>query len=237
MNRDEFYHLLRASADIIETQRQWRGIDVTADPARILVLGSQSILGSWSEEYLPDQTTESVEMDVAFMPTVQDEFHFEEPAQEFADWIEASLGEGSRFYDAFDVYAQGVTRETAILPEGWEDRLVRLDVPQADTSTQVFCLDPYDLCAGKLTRLEYKDRAYVSSLIDAGDISVEVLRDRIGLIRDPRFTMPLRTQANDYLNAFLSEKKVEKRHDEIPAMKDDDVHDPSARRKRRRHSR
>ncbi len=46
MNREQFYHLLRASAEIVENQRAIRGIDVNAKPARILIIGSQSILGS-----------------------------------------------------------------------------------------------------------------------------------------------------------------------------------------------
>ena len=130
MNREQFYHLLRASAEIVETQRAWRGIDVDAEPTRILVIGSQSILGSWSEEYLPADTTSSVEMDVAFMPVPVDEYAFDVPAQEFADWVEANIGEETRFHDSFSVYAQGVEANTAILPTGWQQRLIEIRVPQ-----------------------------------------------------------------------------------------------------------
>lgn len=92
MNREQFYHLLRASAEIVERQRAVRGIDVNEQPARIIVIGSQSILGSWSDEYLPDYTTRSAEMDVAFMPTAGDEYAFDLPRQELADLIEGYLG-------------------------------------------------------------------------------------------------------------------------------------------------
>ncbi|WP_156958282.1 hypothetical protein [Bifidobacterium crudilactis] len=72
MNREEFYHLLRASSSIIEDERARHGIDTVRSPARILVLGSQSILGSMHEEYLPEETTYSAEIDLAVMPTRED---------------------------------------------------------------------------------------------------------------------------------------------------------------------
>ncbi len=202
MNREQFYHLLRASAEIVERQRAMRGIDVNEQPARIIVIGSQSILGSWSDEYLPDYTTRSAEMDVAFIPTAGDEYAFDMPRQELADLIEGYLGEETRFRDAFKVYAQGVDTDTAILPVGWGNRLVRLEVPDQQTRTEIYCLDPYDLCAAKLTRLEEKDRLYVGSLIKAGDIDAAALRERVAMIHDPRFTVPLHVQAQDFLNAF-----------------------------------
>lgn len=45
-----------------------RGTDVDGQPAGIIGTGSRSILGSWSDEYLPDHTIRSPGMDVAFMP-------------------------------------------------------------------------------------------------------------------------------------------------------------------------
>ncbi len=202
MNREQFYHLLRASAEIVENQRAIRGIDVNAKPARILIIGSQSILRSWDDGYLPAYTTRSVEVDVAFMPTAEDEYAFDMPGQDLADLIEGYLGEETRFRDSFKVYAQGVETGTAILPMRWEDRLVRLEVPGQQTRTKIYCLDPYDLCAAKLTRLEEKDRLYVGSLVEAGDIDVDKLRERVAMIRDSRFTIPLRAQAQDFLNVF-----------------------------------
>lgn len=58
------------------------------------------------------------------------------------------------------------------------------------------------MCAAKLTRLEEKDRLYVGPLVEAGDIDVDKLRERVAMIRDSRFTIPLRAQAQDFLNAF-----------------------------------
>ena len=102
MNREQFYHLLRASAEIVERQRAVRGIDVNEQPARIIVIGSQSILGSWSDEYLPDYTTRSAEMDVAFMPTAGDEYAFDLPRQELADLTERDFLTGLKNRNSFD---------------------------------------------------------------------------------------------------------------------------------------
>ncbi|KAA8821257.1 hypothetical protein [Bifidobacterium vespertilionis] len=152
MNRDEFYHLLRASSRIIEEVRSQRGIDVERNPATLLVLGSQSILGSWHEDYLPESVTTSIEMDLAVLPSELDECCFDDPAQELADYVEGSIGEDSWFEDEFDIYAQAVDETTAVLPEGWKRRLVRVDGRDHGISSVVLCLGPYDLCAAKLAR-------------------------------------------------------------------------------------
>jgi hypothetical protein len=46
-----------------------------------------------------------------------------------ADVIDGAIGEGSHFEDAFGYYAQGVGPETAVLPAGWQNRLVRVQSP------------------------------------------------------------------------------------------------------------
>lgn len=210
MNRDEFFHLLRASSQIIEGQRSMRGINVERYPARILVLGSQSILGSWHEDYLPPETTYSTEMDIAFLPTETDQIFFEEPAQEFADYIDGNIGEGTWFQEQFDIYAQGVEEKTAILPEGWQTRLIEVRGRDHGISSIVLCLDPYDLCVGKLARLEEKDRRYIAALVDSGDITVEGLAERLGMVRDPRLNIALRSQAVDFLHALSRSKAAPK---------------------------
>lgn len=53
MRRDELAHILRATARIAEDND-------------ILIIGSQSILGTWDETELPPAAWRSVEADVAF---------------------------------------------------------------------------------------------------------------------------------------------------------------------------
>jgi hypothetical protein len=84
---------------------------ITGDP-NILVIGSQSILGKFSHVAIPDEAWMSVEADISF---------FDDPDAVKADLIDGAIGEASSFHDAFGVYGQGVTLETATLPDGWRD--------------------------------------------------------------------------------------------------------------------
>jgi hypothetical protein len=47
-------------------------------------------------------------------------------APELADRIDGAIGEGSQFHQPYGYYAQGVGPETALLPEGWIDRVHRV---------------------------------------------------------------------------------------------------------------
>ena len=84
---------------------------------------------------------------------------------------------------AFD----GVDLDTAILPTGWRDRLVR--VQNANTAAisgepqyTGWCLDKEDLCVAKLCALREKDRNFVTALLDAGLVDVEVIAARLSEI-------------------------------------------------------
>ncbi len=54
MRREELEHLLRSASTIAERRD-------------VLVLGSQSILGTYDEDDLPEATTMSIEADLAFL--------------------------------------------------------------------------------------------------------------------------------------------------------------------------
>ena len=49
--------------------------------------------------------------------------------------IDGAIGEGSYFHEQFGYYAQGVGPETAVLPEGWESRLVGVGNERTSGST------------------------------------------------------------------------------------------------------
>jgi hypothetical protein len=65
----------------------------------IVVIGSQSILGTYSEDQLPDVTVASIEVDIAF---------FDDPSYEKGDLGDAVLGEMSPFHEIHCFYGQGV---------------------------------------------------------------------------------------------------------------------------------
>ena len=102
MTREQLEHILRAASTI------------TGEPV-VLVIGSQSVLGSFAGADLPAEATSSMEADIAF---------FDDPADAKADQVDGVIGELSMFHETFGYYAQGVSITTAVLPEGWRDRVV-----------------------------------------------------------------------------------------------------------------
>ena len=76
----------------------------------------------------------SMEADIAF---------FDDPADVKADQFDGAIGELSMFHETFGYYAQGVSVSTAVLPEGWRDRIVAFATP-GTTPGRGLCLDPHD---------------------------------------------------------------------------------------------
>ena len=98
MTRDQLEHVIRAACAI------------TGAP-ELIVIGSQAILGQFPDA--PGELLVSNEADV---------FSLRDPADN--DLIDGSIGELSPFHQTFGYYAHGVGEDTAVLPEGWRDRLV-----------------------------------------------------------------------------------------------------------------
>ena len=92
MRRDELAHLLRAAATI-------------AGDGHILVVGSQAILGSHSEEELPEEAWISIEADLVFLDP--------DNGRDKAEQVDGAIGELSQFHARFSYYAQGVDLTTA----------------------------------------------------------------------------------------------------------------------------
>ena len=92
---------------------------IVEDPD-VLVIGSQSILGSYSEDELPPEATGSMEVDTAF---------FVDPDEAKSDLVDAAIGELSQFHNEFGYYPQGVSVTTGVFPPGWIDRLVTYETP------------------------------------------------------------------------------------------------------------
>ena len=160
MTREQLAHVLRAASNI-----------VTEDPV-MLVLGSQSVLAVHDEADLPPMATASVEVDVAY---------FDDPAEAKADRLDAAIGELSLFHKTFGIYAQGVSISTAVLPEGWRDRLVAWSNASTGSSRAVF-LEPHDCVISKLVAHREKDLAFAEALLDAGLVDIDVLLARADLL-------------------------------------------------------
>ena len=131
MTRAQLEHVIRAAATI-------------AGDSEIIIIGSQSILGKYPDA--PPELLVSADVDL-----------YPRHHPERADLIEGSIGELSPFHQTYGYYAQGVGVRTAVLPESWEARLVRVETP-AGTG---LCLEPHDLVVAKYVAGREKDRDYV----------------------------------------------------------------------------
>jgi hypothetical protein len=166
VNRQQLAHVLRSACAI-------------ANDTDVLVLGSQSILGSFDEEDLPPEATASQEAEIAFL---------NDPARDKADDVEGAIGEMSTFHKENGIYAEGVHIDTAVLPDGWRNRLVSWKV-QSSRPAKPHFLEPHDLAVSKLAAGRPKDHDFVLALIRAGLLDVAVIRRRASMLppgTDPR---------------------------------------------------
>jgi len=155
VTRDELAHILRSASRIVGEQD-------------IVVIGSQSILGSFTDSELPDPAIASIEADLAFL---------DDPDHAKADKVDGAIGEDSQFHATFGYYGQGVSVTTAVLPAGWRDRVVVFD--NADTRPgRGLCLDPHDLVVSKLAAGRAKDFEFAAALLRAGLIDADALSER-----------------------------------------------------------
>jgi len=137
MTREELEHAIRAACY------------VARDP-ELIVLGSQAVLGQFPDA--PDVLRFSREVDV-----------YPKNHPDRSDLVDGVLGEGSQFQMTHGFYVHGVGPETAVLPAGWEWRLVPVRGQMTNGNTG-WCLEVHDLAVSKLAAGRPKDLAYVASL-------------------------------------------------------------------------
>jgi len=138
MNVENLRHILRAAADC--TGERY-----------FIVVGSQAILATFPDA--PRTLRKSIEGDT---------YPRDNPQK--AIEIDGAIGEGSRFHQEFGYYAHGVSAETAVVPVGWEERLVEFDVGDA-AGTVGLCLEKHDLAFSKIVAGRRKDIDFVGELL------------------------------------------------------------------------
>lgn len=172
MTRSNLEHIIRAAGTI-------------ADDPDIIVIGSQAVLGQF-----PDADAGllmSMEADV-----------YPRNRTERRDLIDGSIGEGSPFEREFGYYAHGVDASTAVLPRGWEERLV-LVCGAHTNSFRGWCLDVHDLAVAKLVAGREKDRDFVQILARRDYIQAPVLQARLS---ETEVAPPVRTIAEARVRAL-----------------------------------
>jgi hypothetical protein len=147
MTREQLAHVLRTVSQL------------TGDHD-VLVTGSQSILGSYSEDELPPEATGSMEVDTAF---------FSDPDDAKSDLVDVNIGELSEFHDEFGYYPQGVSVSTG----------VSFETPGTRPGRGL-CLEPHDCILAQLVRFDEKDQNFAYVLVRARLIDLDILQRRTG---------------------------------------------------------
>jgi hypothetical protein len=160
MRREHLEHVLRAASQI-------------ANDPDVLIIGSQSILGAIPEDQLPSEATASIEVDVTF---------FDDPGDRKADQVDGAIGELSHFHETFGYYAQGVSVSTAVLPEGWRDRLVLIET-RSTAPGRGHLLDPHDCVVSKLVAGREKDYLFAAALIAHQLVNPGLLTERVRTVQ------------------------------------------------------
>ncbi len=176
MNRIQLEHIIRAASPI-------------ADDLEIIVIGSQAIHAQTAK--LPLIAFQSIEVDI-----------FPRNHPERADEIDAAIGELSQFHDTYGYYAHGVGPKTAILPAGWEERLVCLCNANTGGATAL-CLDPHDLALSKYVVGREKDIAFNRQLAQYGIVRKRTLTRLVSSmpIDEERKVLVLERIKADFRNA------------------------------------
>ena len=156
MRREHFEHVVAAAANVVKEDE-------------FVVIGSQAILGTVREP--PSELLESMEADI---------YPLHRP--ELSDFIDGALGDGSPFEQQFGYFAHGVGPETAKAPAGWEERLVRVEVParvRSDRRPVAWCLERHDLVLAKLVRGSERDWTYARVAMRAGIVDHDRLLELV----------------------------------------------------------
>ncbi len=173
MRRDQLEHAIRTACQI-------------TGQAEVIVVGSQSILGTYLDHELPAVATRSMEVDV--LPIADDN----NTTVELADLIVGAAGELSAFEQTHGFSIDGVDLTTSALPQGWRDRLVKVQnentaAPGGDPQFAGWCLDKEDLCVAKLCAFREKDQNFVDALIATGLVDATVVSARLSTV-DVRYS-------------------------------------------------
>jgi len=98
-----------------------------------------------------------------------------------ADLIDGSIGEASTFHETFGYYAKGVSETTAVLADGWRERLVRCESPMTN-GVVAWCLEPHDLWLAKAVAGRPKDFEFCRSLAASGLVNEDTLVTRLSQV-------------------------------------------------------
>ncbi len=115
MNRDQLEHAIRAACDVSNDSELW-------------IFGSQAILGEFPNA--PESLRASIEVDVQ-----------PKNRPEAVDTIDGVLGELSMFHQTHGFYVHGISIESALLPDGWQQRTKIITDPVSTRGNKGLCIE------------------------------------------------------------------------------------------------
>jgi hypothetical protein len=140
MKKRQVDHVLRAAGQITGEKQ-------------FVIVGSQALHGKHPD--VADEICRSAEVDLVAKNI---------PSR--TEWLNA-IGADSPFHESFGYYADPVDERTAMLPRGWQGRLVNL--PEGDTEgVRGLCLEPHDLAISKYFARREKDLVFTRELAHRG---------------------------------------------------------------------
>ncbi len=142
MTRDQLEHAIRAACDVSSDTELW-------------IFGSQALLGEFPNA--PESLRASIEVDVQ-----------PKNRPETVDVIDGALGELSIFHQTHGFYVHGISIESAMLPDGWEQRTIPISDPVKTRGKTGLCIEVHDLAASKLAAYREKDREFVRYNLNTG---------------------------------------------------------------------
>ena len=163
MKIEAMLHTLKAASAICQCKK-------------MLVIGSQAILGHCHDREIEFSFNESMEIDLVPIPE----------NSLMSDLIDGTIGEESEFHKTYGYYAHGVGINTAIFPEGWEQRLISLNLDMGDGEITVFFPSVEDLVLSKYAAGRDKDLFFIRKVDQEGLIDKEKLRKLLPKLQEKR---------------------------------------------------
>ena len=129
-----------------------------------VVIGSLSILGLEADFDVPKDMTMSNDVDC---------YTRNDPDRIFE--LVGALGEHSSYHEKSGFYLDAVGPNLATLPQGWEDRLIKVE----RHALGAWFLEPNDAAVSKYARGEPRDTRWIRAGIRAGVVSLPIVQARM----------------------------------------------------------
>lgn len=145
-----------------DVQRALEAARVVSRHHEFVIAGSLSVLGLLQAP--PERMSMSIDID--FYP-------LRDPGR--AADIASVLGEDSEFHERNGYYLDAVSPELPVLPDGWKDRLVKVELGQ----TTAYFLDVNDTAVSKYARSAENDYRWLEAGYEAKLLNIDTIASRV----------------------------------------------------------